>query len=395
MTTITPVNVWASADDNTWDLWRNWFIKINTNLDNLNTDKAETSDIADFETTTELNARDTANRARANHTWTQTASTISDFDTEVSNNTSVTANTAKRTYPIADETKLAWIEDWAEVNPTTTDELTEWSTNLYDKTVAILNGAWISVSWTYPNFTVTNSSPDQVVSLTEWTWVTITWTYPNFTIASTWWSASAFTDLTDTPANYTWEAWKFAKVNGTEDWLEFSEVSWTGDLVWPASSTDSTIPLFDWTTWKLLKDSVKTIVTTLWWDDTTLPTSKAVANAIWSSWGWDMLKAVYDPTTVEWDAFDMDNMVEWTTNKILTASERTAISTNTEFNIALSDIDFATLDWTETLTNKSIVVTDHWTATTDEVVNVCYWTSATPPTASTTTEWTLYIQYTA
>ena len=54
-------------------------------------------DISDFETTTELNTRDTNNRDRANHTSTQTASTISDFDTEVSNNTDVTANTAKVT----------------------------------------------------------------------------------------------------------------------------------------------------------------------------------------------------------------------------------------------------------------------------------------------------------
>lgn len=37
------------------------------------------SDLAAFETSTELNARDTANRARGNHTGTQTASTISDF----------------------------------------------------------------------------------------------------------------------------------------------------------------------------------------------------------------------------------------------------------------------------------------------------------------------------
>lgn len=44
---------------------------------------------------------------------------------------------------------------------------------------------------------------------------------------------------------------------------------------------------------------------------------------------------------------------------------------------------------------STIVVADHGTAATDEVVNVCYGTSATPPTASTTTEGTLYIQYTA
>jgi len=37
--------------------------------------------IANFETTTQLNARDTANRNRANHTGGQAASTISDFST--------------------------------------------------------------------------------------------------------------------------------------------------------------------------------------------------------------------------------------------------------------------------------------------------------------------------
>lgn len=52
----------------------------------------------DIETTAQLNARDTANRQRGNHTGTQLASTISDFDTEVANNTDVAANTAKVGY---------------------------------------------------------------------------------------------------------------------------------------------------------------------------------------------------------------------------------------------------------------------------------------------------------
>lgn len=39
------------------------------------------ADIADFETTSELDARDTSNRSRANHTGTQLASTISNFNT--------------------------------------------------------------------------------------------------------------------------------------------------------------------------------------------------------------------------------------------------------------------------------------------------------------------------
>ena len=36
--------------------------------------------ITNFETTTQLNARDTANRSRTNHTWSQTANTISDLN---------------------------------------------------------------------------------------------------------------------------------------------------------------------------------------------------------------------------------------------------------------------------------------------------------------------------
>ena len=52
-------------------------------------------------------------------------------DTRVSANTDVVANTAKNSYPTADATKLAGIEAGAEVNPTSTDELSEGSTNLY------------------------------------------------------------------------------------------------------------------------------------------------------------------------------------------------------------------------------------------------------------------------
>ena len=54
-----------------------------------------------------------------------------------------------------------------------------------DQTVAISNGTGMSVTGTYPNFTVTNTAPDQTVSLTQGSNVTITGTYPSFTIAAT------------------------------------------------------------------------------------------------------------------------------------------------------------------------------------------------------------------
>jgi len=60
-------------------------------------------------------------RARANHTGTQTASTISDFDTEVSNNTDVAANTVHRTSDGTDHTyidqdyRITALPEWAGV----------------------------------------------------------------------------------------------------------------------------------------------------------------------------------------------------------------------------------------------------------------------------------------
>lgn len=54
----------------------------------------------------------------------------------------------------------------------------------------------------------------------------------------------------------------------------------------------------------------------------------------------DMTAAVYDPNTVAGDAFDMDNMVEGTDTKILTAAERTTISTA----IAATDVTYENLN---------------------------------------------------
>lgn len=47
------------------------------------------------------------------------------------------------------------------------------------------------------------------------------------------------------------------------------------------------------------------------------------------------------------------------------------------------------------ISGSQVVVGDHAAASTDMVVNICYGTSGTPPTASDTTEGTLYVQYTA
>lgn len=55
--------------------------------------------------------------------------------------------------------------------------------------------------------------------------------------------------------------------------------------------------------------TIANLVTSLSWaDDTHYPSAKAVADAITSAWGWDMLKSVYDPNNCAKDAFNYCNM---------------------------------------------------------------------------------------
>jgi hypothetical protein len=103
----------------------------------------------------------------------------------------------------------------------TTDDLTEGATNLYDKTIVLNSGSGISATGIYPNFTITNTDKgttavsthestyvhtdifhkltddtdditegatnkfDKTVTLTQGSNITITGSYPNFTIAAT------------------------------------------------------------------------------------------------------------------------------------------------------------------------------------------------------------------
>jgi len=53
-----------------------------------------------------------------------------------------------------------------------------------DQTVSLTAGTAISISGTYPSFTITNTAPDQIVSLTGAGTTAVTGTYPSFTITS-------------------------------------------------------------------------------------------------------------------------------------------------------------------------------------------------------------------
>lgn len=270
--TITPINTWAVANDWTWDKLRDWFIKVNDNFEYLDTIKLESTDIADFETTTELNARDTANRNRANHTWTQTASTISDFDTEVSNNTDVSANTSARhthsnktildnttaSFTTADETKLDWIEAWAEVN------------NISDVNATDLTDWWNTTLHTHDSRYYTESETDTLLSskqntLTPWTWINIVWT----TISSTinWWLVwTKEVDETNiwnlkVPV-YKTASWKLEYENQTwwhiieDTWVAFTQrdtLNFTWNVVITDTGTKTEVEI--WDTWVAISPS--------------------------------------------------------------------------------------------------------------------------------------------
>lgn len=64
--------------------------------------------------------------------------------------------------------------------------------------------------------------------------------------------------------------------NGTDDITITAVTGGGGDVTGPGSATASGIVTFNSTTGKIIKDSGKTIVTTLGANDTTVPTSKAV-----------------------------------------------------------------------------------------------------------------------
>jgi hypothetical protein len=54
-----------------------------------------------------------------------------------------------------------------------------------DQTVTLTAGTGVSVTGTYPSFTIDNTAPNQIVSLTAGPNITITGSYPSFTIEAT------------------------------------------------------------------------------------------------------------------------------------------------------------------------------------------------------------------
>lgn len=132
---------------------------------------------------------------------------------------------------------------------------------------------------------------------------------------------SLWTSWTVDELDFTW-AW----VTATRAWnkvtVDIPSSWWVSDhwaLTWLSDDDHAQYTKADGTrafTWKVSYSSHPTFSS-----PTEIVDKKYVDDSISSSWGWDMLKSVYDPTLVEWDTFLASNhvindttfkVVEWT-----------------------------------------------------------------------------------
>ena len=112
----------------------------------------------------------------------------------------------------------------------------------------------------------------------------------------------------------TWPQWPqgIQGIQGIQ-WLDWKTVlNWTVD------------PTTEWVDWDFY---INTNTNFIFWPKTTWAWG-SWTSLVWPawSWSWDMLAATYDPTNINWDAFNQDNMVDGITNKNYTATEKTKLS---------------------------------------------------------------------
>lgn len=286
-------------------------------------------------------------------------------------------------YSDTEKTKLAGIEAWADITDATnvgaawafmkatddTDDIIEGATNLFMDSTE---------QGKLANITVTQAVDlDQMESdiaalangmVYKWNWDASVWTFPWAWIAQTWWfytvSVGGTVDsvvfavddrlvATTDNASTTIYAWNWTKLDATDavtsvngqtwnvTWLQeiATVISWnttaSNDWVYVvvASATFTDPSPVEWKWYKVI---VRNGTATVWWTGYAVAWSEILR--IYHSWAW----ANYLKTPSSWvNTWDQTSIVGIT-------------GTLAEFNTALTDWDFATLAWTETLSNKTL-----------------------------------------
>jgi len=303
-------------------------------------------------------------RDRSNHTGTQESSTISDLSSTISSNSTVVANTAKVSFPEAPSDGNQYARKdagWEQVEATGSGDVVGPGIAV-DTNIAVYSGttgkliadggtAIAALATTLALNAHTNDATIHFVKDPNWdtaySWGDHAGLYANISHNHT---ASEITDFDTEVSNNTSVMANTAKV---------SNATHTGQI------TGSTALTLDKTS--ITDQSVVTAVSSDYVvisDTSDTGNLKKALISDFASAGGDMDKATYDPTNVADDVFDMDNMAEGVTSKILTSTERTNITNNT------AKVTNAThtgdMDGNTALTANSALITGKATVTADD-----------------------------
>ena len=201
------------------------------------------------------------------------------------------------------------------------------------------------------------------------------------------------TDTSDLTNN----AW-FITSSAVKDWTLTIQKNWSTIDTFSANSASNvsvniTVPtavtdLSDasnyQTVWNLVTDLTNP-------DDTHYPSAKAVSDAITSAWGWDMLKATYDPNNIWKDAFDYDNFINTPTIPAAQIQSDWNEADNTKLDYiknkptipaAQVNSDWNANSWVAQILNKptiptvnnpTITIQKNWTKVEDFTLNQSSW----------------------
>lgn len=209
---------------------------------------------------------------------------------------------------LASKDELKWDkwDDWEPWTPWAAATVTVWTTS----TLPAWSSATVSNTGTSSaavfNFGIPKwDKGDQGVPWADWddgqdwNWIT------SVTSSKVWKTTTVTMNFDE------WDPFSFQ----VQDWADWR---WAGDVVWPNSSTNGNVALFDGTTWKLLKDSGSSLGTA------------ASKNTWTSSWNVPVLDANWklDTTVLPWVALTDTFTV---TNK----SDLTSLSTAQQWDIGI------------------------------------------------------------
>lgn len=128
---------------------------------------------------------------------------------------------------------------------------------------------------------------------------------------------------------------------------------WSWNVIWPNSAWDENIALYDWTTWKLIKDSWLKVSDIKWnWVEVNVATAYWTAAKVWTTTAWDYTPTKWDFLLVNFvDGCNVDNPtlnIDWSWAKaIRTGSANATKSTFTLWTTANSNIKaLLYYDWT-------------------------------------------------